>query len=52
MRAPIRERLTSGILLFDGGMGTEVYRRGVFINKCYDELNISNPTLEIGRAHV
>ncbi len=45
MRAPIRERLTSGILLFDGGMGTELYRRGVFINKCYDELNISNPTL-------
>ena len=45
MRAPIRERLTSGILLFDGGMGTELYRRGVFINKCYDELNVSNPAL-------
>ncbi|MCZ7556453.1 MAG: bifunctional homocysteine S-methyltransferase/methylenetetrahydrofolate reductase [Bacteroidia bacterium] len=45
MRKPFRERLASGAVLFDGGMGTELYRRGVFINKCYDELNLSNPSL-------
>jgi methionine synthase / methylenetetrahydrofolate reductase(NADPH) len=45
MRTPFRERLSSGAVLFDGGMGTELYKRGVFINKCYDELNISNPSL-------
>ncbi|MDT8323837.1 MAG: homocysteine S-methyltransferase family protein, partial [Bacteroidota bacterium] len=45
MREPFLERLRSGVILFDGGMGTELYRRGVFINKCYDELNLSNPAL-------
>ncbi len=32
-------------LLFDGAMGTELYNKGVFINKCYDELNLTNPAL-------
>ncbi len=32
-------------LLFDGAMGTEIYRRGIFINKCYDQLNLTNPDL-------
>ncbi|MBR9976340.1 MAG: bifunctional homocysteine S-methyltransferase/methylenetetrahydrofolate reductase [Bacteroidetes bacterium] len=45
MRDGFLERLTRGVVLFDGGIGTEFYRRGVFINKCYDELNLSNPTL-------
>ncbi len=45
MREPFLDRLRSGVVLFDGGMGTELYRRGVFINKCYDELNLSNPAL-------
>jgi methionine synthase / methylenetetrahydrofolate reductase(NADPH) len=45
MRKAFRERLLSGAVLFDGGMGTELYKRGVFINKCYDELNLSNPSL-------
>lgn len=39
------DKLSEGVLLFDGGNGTELYKRGVFINKCYDELNITNPTL-------
>jgi methionine synthase / methylenetetrahydrofolate reductase(NADPH) len=45
MRQPFRERLATGAILVDGGMGTELYKRGVFINKCYDELNLSNPSL-------
>jgi len=34
--------------LFDGGMGTMLYSRGVFINKSYDELNLSRPDLVRG----
>jgi len=45
MRIPFLEKLSKDIVLFDGGMGTELYRRGVFINKCYDELNLSKPEL-------
>ncbi|TAL69716.1 MAG: bifunctional homocysteine S-methyltransferase/methylenetetrahydrofolate reductase [Bacteroidetes bacterium] len=41
----ILNRLKEGVVLFDGGMGTELYNRGVFINKCFEELNLTNPTL-------
>ncbi len=32
-------------VLADGAMGTALYARGVFINRCYDELNLSEPGL-------
>jgi homocysteine S-methyltransferase len=32
-------------VLFDGAMGTTLYARGIFINRCYDELNLSQPEL-------
>jgi homocysteine S-methyltransferase len=32
-------------VLADGAMGTVLYSRGVFINRCYDELNLSDPGL-------
>lgn len=32
-------------VLADGAMGTVLYSRGVFINRCYDELNLSDPNL-------
>jgi methionine synthase / methylenetetrahydrofolate reductase(NADPH) len=40
--------------LFDGAMGTMLYARGVYINRCYDELNVSQPELvrELHRAYV
>ena len=37
--------LASRPLLADGAMGTVLYARGVFINRCYDELNLSDPEL-------
>ncbi|MFH1830911.1 MAG: bifunctional homocysteine S-methyltransferase/methylenetetrahydrofolate reductase [Pseudomonadota bacterium] len=37
-------------ILADGAMGTELYNRGVFINRCFDELNLSNPRI-IGEIH-
>jgi homocysteine S-methyltransferase len=33
------------LLLFDGGMGTLLYSHGVFINRCFDELNLTAPDL-------
>jgi methionine synthase I (cobalamin-dependent)/5,10-methylenetetrahydrofolate reductase len=41
----IAEILATRPLLADGAMGTVLYSRGVFINRCYDELNLSDPGL-------
>lgn len=35
----------SAVVVFDGAMGTMIYGRGVFINQCYDELNLRSPDL-------
>ena len=42
------------LVLFDGAMGTMLYSRGVFINQCYDELNVRAPDLvrEVHRGYV
>ncbi|MEK7408599.1 MAG: bifunctional homocysteine S-methyltransferase/methylenetetrahydrofolate reductase [Acidobacteriota bacterium] len=40
-----REQLGRRVLVADGAMGTMLYNRGVFINRCYDELNLSSPAL-------
>ncbi len=37
-----KEALSKSTLVFDGATGTEIYRRHVFTNQCYDELNIRN----------
>src|SRR5918912_4515594 len=34
-----------GISVFDGAMGTMLYSKGVYINRSYDELNLTNPDL-------
>ncbi|MFQ6104277.1 MAG: bifunctional homocysteine S-methyltransferase/methylenetetrahydrofolate reductase [Candidatus Glassbacteria bacterium] len=41
----LREILKDSILLFDGAVGTMLYSRGIYINRCFDELNISKPKL-------
>ena len=33
------------VVVFDGATGTMLYARGVFINQCYDELNLRSPDL-------
>ena len=33
------------IHVFDGAMGTMLYAKGVYINRSYDELNLTNPDL-------
>ena len=32
-------------VLFDGAMGTWLYQKGVYLNRCFDELNTSSPEL-------
>jgi methionine synthase I (cobalamin-dependent)/5,10-methylenetetrahydrofolate reductase len=46
-RAALLARLVDPerVVLFDGAIGTMLYSRGVFINQCYDELNLKNPDL-------
>src|SRR5271166_400955 len=41
----MQEMFAGRTILCDGAMGTTLYARGVFINRCYDELNLSQPDL-------
>jgi methionine synthase I (cobalamin-dependent)/5,10-methylenetetrahydrofolate reductase len=45
---PFLEKLAEGVVVCDGAMGTMLYSRGVFLNRCFDELNLSNPDLVRG----
>jgi methionine synthase I (cobalamin-dependent)/5,10-methylenetetrahydrofolate reductase len=40
-----REQLSRRVMVADGAMGTMLYEKGVFINRCYDELNLSAPDM-------
>lgn len=42
---PFLETLIEDGILADGAIGTEIYSRGIYFNRCYDELNLSNPQL-------
>ena len=44
-------RLKESAVLCDGAMGTLLYAKGIFINRCYDELNVSQPDLIRGIHH-
>ena len=44
-RASILDLVAKGVVLGDGAMGTMLYNRGVFVNRCFDELNLSSPAL-------
>lgn len=37
--------LKKQIVVFDGAMGTELYRRHIFTNRCYDEICCTDPKL-------
>jgi homocysteine S-methyltransferase len=40
-----RDQLANRVIVADGAMGTMLYSRGVFINRCFDELNLAQPDL-------
>src|SRR5713226_9368783 len=44
-------RLKTSPVLCDGAMGTLLYAKGIFINRCYDELNVSQSDLIRGLHH-
>lgn len=48
------ERLSTETLLADGAMGTMLHARGIGFDKCFDELNLTNPSAvaEIHRAYI
>ena len=43
--AEFREALGNRVLVADGAMGTALYAKGIFFNRCYDELNLSLPAI-------
>ena len=49
----LSEKLTSSIVIFDGAMGTELYRRNFFVNASYEQLCLTSPdtVLEIHRKY-
>lgn len=49
-RLTFADALHGGVLVFDGAMGTELYRHHVFTNRSFDELCLSDPGL-IQRIH-
>ena len=40
-----QQAIHDDVLIFDGAMGTELYRHHVFTNRCFDELCLSDPKL-------
>ena len=50
----ITERINEHPLVFDGAMGTVIYSKGVFVNTCFDELNLTKPELikEIHQGYI
>jgi homocysteine S-methyltransferase len=46
MTRTLRERIEDGrVHVMDGAMGTVLYARGMFVNVCYDELNLTHAEL-------
>jgi methionine synthase / methylenetetrahydrofolate reductase(NADPH) len=51
MAADFLARIKHSPVLCDGAMGTLLYAKGIFINRSYDELNLSQPDLIRGVHH-
>jgi methionine synthase / methylenetetrahydrofolate reductase(NADPH) len=45
MAIDLLARMKQSPVLCDGAMGTLLYSKGIFINRCYDELNLTQPEL-------
>ena len=53
-KPPFLEELERRVLVCDGAMGTMLYARGVFLNRAFDELNLTQPDLvaDVHHAYV
>jgi hypothetical protein len=49
-----RERIKHDILVCDGATGTLLYTKGIYINRCFEGLNLSSPDLvkEVHRDYI
>ena len=45
MKKPFLEAVEAGPLVFDGGVGTQLYERGVYTNRSFDDANLSRADL-------
>ncbi|MBD3376844.1 bifunctional homocysteine S-methyltransferase/methylenetetrahydrofolate reductase [candidate division KSB1 bacterium] len=54
VKEPFLDRLEHSILVCDGAMGTMLYASGVYINRCFDEMNLSEPNkvLDVHKKYV
>ena len=54
MNTPFLDALDERALVCDGAMGTMLYARGIFLNRSFDELNLTQPDLvaEVHQAYV
>jgi len=50
MEHKLKTMLLKQVVLGDGAMGTMLYESGVFLNTCFDELNLTAPNL-VQRVH-
>lgn len=41
----LSDLLGERVFLCDGGMGTMLYNKGIYLNSCFDELNLTSPDL-------
>ncbi len=41
----LKDLLSQRVIIGDGAMGTMLYAKGVFVNTCFDELNLTRPNL-------
>jgi homocysteine S-methyltransferase len=44
------DTLQRRVLVCDGAMGTMLYAKGIFLNRCFDEMNVTQPEL-VGGVH-
>ena len=54
VRVPFLEELDRRVLVCDGAMGTMLYAKGIFLNRSFDELNLTQPDLvaEVHQAYM
>jgi methionine synthase I (cobalamin-dependent)/5,10-methylenetetrahydrofolate reductase len=52
--APFLDAVDARVLVCDGAMGTMLYAKGIFLNRSFDELNLTQPDLvaEVHQAYV
>ena len=51
---PFLDAIDERVLVCDGAMGTLLYAKGVFINRCFDALNLTEPArvVEVHQEYV